>query len=98
MQSHFRRLLLDNDQALLNRRSLWSAAVGAALVFLPDTQTLIRVDPQRIFVVSILYLSTEYQSGAAVAVLKGFAYLVTLQIAVLFVLTLLQLLRRTHVI
>jgi len=46
---------------------------GAALVVPSVAQTLIRADPQRIVVLSILNLRGDYQSGAEPPHSKGFA-------------------------
>src|SRR5262245_57879821 len=54
-------------------RSFGVRRFGAALVVPSVAQTLIRADPQRIFVLSILNLGGEYQSGAEPPHSKGFA-------------------------
>src|SRR5215510_16412929 len=55
---------------------------GAALVVLPLSHTLIRADPQWIFVLSILDLWIDYQSGAEPRRSKGSADLRYFAIAI----------------
>jgi len=66
-------LPLDNDRATLKMRSFGAPWFGAALVIPSVAQTLIRADPQRIFVLSILNLQGDFQSGAEPGRSKGFA-------------------------